>query len=99
VASVLLSVLRDALCPDSWFVADTHYPEYFPVRQGFQSTLTQLQAKGVRVAPYINGRIFDVATQSWTNDGAETFAAKSAPASLNPNDLSLYYEEYGSEVQ
>jgi hypothetical protein len=27
--------------------------------------LQQMQAAGVRIAPYINGRIFDMGTQSW----------------------------------
>jgi hypothetical protein len=37
-----------------------------------------LQARGVRVAPYINGRIFDQATQTWARDAAVRFAAKDA---------------------
>ena len=40
---------------------DTHYPEYFPVRKGFQPALKKMQEIGIRVAPYINGRIFDKA--------------------------------------
>jgi len=32
------------------------------VRQGFNASLRAMQALGVRVAPYINGRIFDKAT-------------------------------------
>ena len=34
--------------------------------------------RGVRVAPYINGRIFDQATQTWARDAAVRFAAKDA---------------------
>ena len=45
---------------------DTHYPEYFPVRKGFNASLAAMQELGVKVAPYINGRIFDKGTKSWT---------------------------------
>jgi hypothetical protein len=38
---------------------DTHYPDYFPVRENFEKSLRELRVLGVRVAPYINGRIFD----------------------------------------
>ena len=57
---------------------DTHYPEYFPVRTGFQAALATMQELGVRVAPYINGRIFDKGTKSWEADGgtAQVAAAK-----------------------
>lgn len=74
---------------------DTHYPEYFPVRQGFQSALKTMQDLGVRVAPYINGRIFDKGTKSWTAT-AQAAAAKQAAVSIHADDLSLYDESYGS---
>jgi hypothetical protein len=81
---------------------DTHYPEYFPVRSKFQEKLKAIQDMGVRVAPYINGRIFDQATKSWTAQGgaATQSAAKSAPATLNSSktSLSLYNESYGSKA-
>ena len=59
---------------------DTHYPEYFPPRAGFDAALRGMQAIGLRVAPYINGRIFDQATASWTAHGglAQRSAAKKA---------------------
>ena len=80
---------------------DTHYPEYFPVRSKFQAKLKAIQKMGVRVAPYINGRIFDQATKSWTAQGGEAkqSAAKSASAILNcSKTLSLYNESYGSKA-
>lgn len=85
---------------------DTHYPEYFPVRSGFQSSLAAMQALGVRVAPYINGRIFDQATSSWSKDNARRFAAKNvaSPGLLPPSgptsaELELYDEQYGSQAK
>eukprot|EP01061_Rhynchopus_euleeides_P041274 TRINITY_DN7162_c0_g1_i2.p1 TRINITY_DN7162_c0_g1~~TRINITY_DN7162_c0_g1_i2.p1 ORF type:complete len:906 (+),score=269.64 TRINITY_DN7162_c0_g1_i2:50-2719(+) len=81
---------------------DTHYPEYFPTRQGFQGALKTMQGAGVRVAPYINGRIFDIDTKKWGNDQATKFAAKNLQyPRLNPksSDLSNYYESYGSEAR
>jgi hypothetical protein len=77
---------------------DTHYPEYFPARQGFERTLRKLQ-KYVRVTPYVNGRIFDQATSSWTaNNGAARKAAAKNVNKTNPHNLSLYNESYGSKA-
>ena len=46
---------------------DTHYPEYFPTRSNFKESLNYMQTKlGIWVAPYINGRIFDQGTVSWS---------------------------------
>jgi len=77
------------------------------VRQGFQSALDDMQAEGIRVAPYINGRIYDQATQKWKADGAEKHAAKSLktvqplPPGKGPpeSELRLYNEQYGSQAQ
>lgn len=78
---------------------------------GFEETVRALQKADVRVFPYINGRIFDVATKSWkANDGiAEASAAKQVaepfvllsrddPAAKNL-DLELYSESYGSQAE
>jgi hypothetical protein len=54
-----------------------------------------MQDLGVRVAPYINGRIFDKGTKSWTGT-AQAAAAKQAAPSIHANNLSLYDESYGS---
>lgn len=78
---------------------DTHYPEYFPVREGFNESLAAMQALGVRVAPYINGRIFDKSTDTWKNDNAESFAAKQAKPEVGTPDLSTYEEQYGSKAK
>ena len=80
---------------------DTHYPEYFPPRKNFPTVVKALQAEGVRVAPYINGRIFDINTKTWSDDSATQYASKNLPSpKLNPSDrdLSNYEESYGSRA-
>jgi hypothetical protein len=58
---------------------------------------------GVRVTPYINGRIFDMDTESWiANDGqAQKAAAKQTSNIMNATaeDLSYYEESYGSQAK
>jgi hypothetical protein len=58
---------------------------------------------GVKVAPYINGRIFDMGTDSWkANHGeAQKAAAKNNNAIFNAtqSNLTLYEESYGSKAK
>jgi len=79
---------------------DTHYPEYFPPRTGFNKALKSIQDLGVRVAPYINGRIFDQGTKSWTADDkiAQKSASKNNTGFLNMTEenYSFFNESYGS---
>ena len=47
---------------------DNDYPHYFPAKKEFISALAKLQEAGIKVMPYINGRLWD------THDrGAEDF--------------------------
>ena len=78
---------------------DTGYPDYFPPKDGFVDALSALYAQfgsRLKIAPYINGRIFDVAAKSWVADGAESFAAKIVQAGWEQSNYSLYEESYGS---
>ena len=77
---------------------DAYYPDYFPAKDGFAAAVQRLQDEGVTVAPYINGRIFDIDLAKWRDDDAQRFAAKDTPPLLGFN-LSLYYEDYGNDVQ
>ncbi len=70
---------------------DDHYPEYFPAKEGFKEAIAKLGAAGILVMPYINARLWDPATESWSREGAESAAAKDA-------DLKKYTEVYGSKV-
>ncbi len=44
-----------------WFQIpyDTNYPHYFPAKDAFLPGMRRLQQNGVRVMPYINGRLWD----------------------------------------
>ena len=44
-----------------WFQIpyDTNYPHYFPAKEAFVPGMRRLQEKGIRVMPYINGRLWD----------------------------------------
>ena len=75
---------------------DTDYPEYFPTKEGFKDAVKKLQEFGVRVMPYINGRIFDFNCRSWLLDRAERYCAKESAPRLNAQTLQNYVEFYGS---
>ncbi len=76
----------------SWHVIpfDNDYPLYFPAKPGFKEAVAQLQAAGVRVKPYINGRLWDSENPSFEAEG-KPYAAK--------DEQGRYYTEvYGSKV-
>lgn len=69
---------------------DTYYPHYNPTKPRMAEGVAELQAAGVRVMPYINGRLWDsrlddfkeaaIASACWTEEGRP------------------YIEEYGNGV-
>lgn len=66
---------------------DTMYPEYFPPKPGFKEMVAEVQKAGAHVTPYINGRLWDPANDSYkTRHGYE--------ASCRKADGSLYTEIY-----
>jgi hypothetical protein len=67
---------------------DVEYPHYFPTRPGMDEGVRELQAAGVRVMPYINGRLWDSALDDFKSTG---IAAATKDEAGNPN-----IEEYGS---
>jgi hypothetical protein len=73
---------------------DNDYPHFFPAKDVFLNTFTRLQEHGIRVMPYINGRLWDICDK-----GAEDWLFTSegkAGASKNP-DGSVITESYGSK--
>ncbi|NGM61274.1 glycoside hydrolase [Sphingobacterium sp. SGG-5] len=68
---------------------DTEYPEYFPAKPEFAGIIQEVQNRGSHVVPYINGRLWDVATSSYTNDGGRE-------ATVLNKDLTPYTETYAS---
>ena len=66
---------------------DTMYPEYFPPKPGFADMIAEVQAAGAHVTPYINGRLWDPANDSYKwRDGEQ--------ASCRKQDGTLYTEIY-----
>ena len=70
---------------------DDRYPEYFPAKPGFKSALDKVQQAGIAVMPYINGRLWDPATESWNEKNAQTACAIAETGEK-------YVEVYGSKV-
>ncbi|MBC7288710.1 MAG: hypothetical protein H5T86_11870, partial [Armatimonadetes bacterium] len=67
---------------------DNDYPHYFPTKPGFAEGVRQLQQAGVRVMPYINGRLWDSDT--------EDFPTKALPFATKDRKGNYYVEVYGS---
>lgn len=70
---------------------DDHYPEFLPPKEGFAEGVKELQEAGIRVMPYINGRIVDARTETYRRENLETSIAR------NPEGKP-YIETYGSGV-
>ena len=73
---------------------DNDYPHYFPAKPGFAEAVRDLQASGVYVMPYINGRLWD------THDrGREDFefTRRALPAATKDEQGKPYIETYGSK--
>ncbi|HSV73249.1 MAG TPA: DUF6259 domain-containing protein [Chthonomonadales bacterium] len=73
---------------------DNDYPHYFPTRPGVAEGVARLQASGVHVMPYINGRLWDTRDR-----GAEDYAftARALPAAAKQEDGKPFIESYGSK--
>lgn len=67
---------------------DVEYPHYFPTKPGVAEGVAELQAAGVRVMPYINGRLWDTAL--------DDFKSTAIAAATKDEDGQYYTEEYGS---
>lgn len=89
--------------PESRYLFDTHYPDYFPPRNSFEKSVLELQQRNISIYPYINGRIFDIHSDSYlVNNGAQ-YCSKLAPEKLITddvlnNELVTYQETYGSNA-
>jgi hypothetical protein len=73
---------------------DNDYPHYFPTHPGFADGVRELQAAGVMVMPYINGRLWDT-----RDKGLEDFEfTKVARPAVSKNEKGEpYTEKYGSK--
>jgi hypothetical protein len=82
----------------NWFDKpfDITYPDYFP-REGFEQGVKKLHDAGVRVLPYMSGRLFNPDSDSWTNEGAERYTAKNVAPRVGRKTLYNYLEAYGPD--
>lgn len=98
----IMQGVRDALkfygkgCGIHWYdwhqiPYDTHYPDYFPAKEGFAEAVKEAQKLGGHVTPYINGRLWDPATESYGRLNGKDASCRKA-------DGTLYTEVYGSKV-
>lgn len=73
---------------------DNDYPHYFPVKEGFGEAVRTLQANGVYVMPYINGRLWDT-----RDKGAADFefSRVALPAAAKDETGKPYVETYQSK--
>ncbi|HOS92056.1 MAG TPA: DUF6259 domain-containing protein [Armatimonadota bacterium] len=55
---------------------DDDYPDYFPAKDEFPGEIQRMHAGGIRVVPYINGRLWDTDTESFANEGAQQSCTK-----------------------
>ncbi|MBR1873216.1 MAG: glycoside hydrolase [Bacteroidales bacterium] len=70
---------------------DTNYPDYLPAREGFAEKVKEARKLGGFVTPYINGRLWDPANETYIKYGG-------AHASCRKSDGALYTEVYGSKA-
>lgn len=68
---------------------DNDYPHYFPAKDGFSNAVRELEAAGVHVMPYINGRLWDTRDR-----GVDDFEfSKIARAAASKDETGKPYEE------
>ena len=75
---------------------DNDYPHYFPEKRNICSELKKLQAAGIRVIPYINGRLWDTrdrGTEDWE------FTAKAKPFATKDRHGNIFTESYSSKEE
>lgn len=79
-----------------WFKIpyDNDYPHYFPAKEAFHTGVKRLQENGVRVMPYINGRLWDT-----RDKGMEDFewSEKAKPNCTKDRNGTPFIETYSSK--
>jgi hypothetical protein len=73
---------------------DNDYPHYFPTKPGFAEAVGRLQATGVSVMPYINGRLWDTRDRGMEDF---EFTKVARPAATKNEQGEPYVESYGSK--
>lgn len=70
---------------------DSHYPDYFPAQPEFEPIIRQVRSRNCQVMPYINGRLWDPATESYISKNGKD-------ASCRRSDGTLYTEVYPTSI-
>lgn len=70
---------------------DSHYPDYFPAQPEFEPIVRQVRSRNCQVVPYINGRLWDPGTESYT-------VRNGKDASCRRPDGALYTEVYPTSI-
>jgi len=70
---------------------DSHYPDYFPAKPEFAGIVKQVRERNCQVMPYINGRLWDPAADSYR-------PRKGYEASCRRPDGALYTEIYPTSI-
>ncbi|MCH5347256.1 MAG: hypothetical protein J1E63_09110 [Muribaculaceae bacterium] len=70
---------------------DSHYPDYFPAKSEFAGIVKAVRDRNCQVMPYINGRLWDPAADSYT-------ARDGRLASCRRADGALYTEIYPTSI-
>lgn len=73
---------------------DNDYPHYFPTKPGFAEGVQKLQASGVHVMPYINGRLWDSRDRGMEDF---QFSQVALPAATKNHAGDPFLESYGSK--
>jgi hypothetical protein len=72
---------------------DAGFPEFLPPREGtepFQAALAAAQRQDVHAILYMNQRLWGMQTQSWINEGAETYAVKAQDGKVRPEVYNVF---------
>lgn len=72
---------------------DNDYPHYFPATNGFKQRIKELQAKNIRVMPYINGRLWDTRDNGISDS---LFTSVAMPAVTKDRNGEPNTESYGT---
>ncbi len=75
---------------------DNDYPHYFPTKDGFVAGVRELQAAGVFVMPYINGRLWDTRDRKAADF---EFSSVARAAATKQESGEPYAESYGSKEE
>ncbi len=73
---------------------DNDYPHYFPEKPTVRRELRKLQEAGIRVMPYVNGRLWDTrdrGTEDWE------FTSRARPMATKDRNGSVYTESYSAK--